>query len=104
MTNIVHLKQHLIDLELLLRQQSMWGSASPAPELLSSREPFAIDTLKPEQWLQWIFIPKMLNLIEHEQPMPCGFAIAPYFEESWKGDESKVELIHKLKAIDEVCQ
>ncbi|WP_375751111.1 YqcC family protein [Vibrio sp. HN007] len=104
MTNIVRLKQHFIDLESLMRELNLWQDTRPSDKALSSREPFGVDTLRPEQWLQWIFIPKMLDLIEHEQPMPCGFAITPYFEESWKGDNDKDGLIKLLTLIDEVCQ
>lgn len=87
-----------------MRELDLWDKVQPSSKALGSSEPFSVDTLRPEQWLQWIFIPKMLDLIEHEQPMPCGFAITPYFEESWKGQSDKAEVIKLLRAVDEVCK
>lgn len=104
MTNIVRLKQYLNDLELKMRESGLWQEESPSDEALSSREPFAIDTLKPQEWLQWIFIPRMLELIKHGQPIPCGFAIAPYFEEVWKQEAEKQSLLLLIQEIDKVCQ
>ncbi|PJC86526.1 hypothetical protein CSW98_09980 [Vibrio sp. HA2012] len=104
MTNIVRLKQKLIDLELMLREKELWQPVSPANEALASTEPFAIDTLLPQEWLQWIFIPRMLTLIAHGQPMPCGFAITPYFAEIWGQESDKQALLALIQEIDEVCQ
>ena len=104
MTNIVRLKQYLIDLEMKMQASGLWQERAPSDEALSSGEPFAIDTLRPEEWLQWIFIPRIRDLIKHNQPMPCGFAIAPYFEETWKQDAKKQAFLPLIRNIDKVCQ
>lgn len=85
-----------------LKQHALWDEQEPNEEALASQAPFALDTLEPEQWLQWIFIPKMKQMLGKEQ-LPAGFAISPYFEEVWKeGNHQK--LLEILRAIDEECR
>ncbi|WP_258876037.1 YqcC family protein, partial [Pseudomonas aeruginosa] len=39
--------------------QATTVNTQTAPEALASPEPFCVDTLALEQWLQWIFLPRM---------------------------------------------
>ena len=36
----------------------------------------------PEEWLQWIFIPRMSALLESRADLPSQIAISPYLEGS----------------------
>lgn len=103
MTDNLVLLQLLDELEQQLRSHALWQPQPPGDEALKSREPFAIDTLEPEQWLQWIFIPRMSALINGLQPVPAGFSIAPYFAECWQGESDKAELLTVIERIDEAC-
>ncbi|UUM29892.1 YqcC family protein [Vibrio japonicus] len=87
----------------LMQRLKLWQAHPPEEKALQSAEPFALDTLTPEQWLQWIFLPKMSALIGQDMPFPTGFSITPYFEECWKEQGEYVPLIILLKSIDEVC-
>ncbi|WP_261873007.1 YqcC family protein [Vibrio rarus] len=86
-----------------LNRADLWEQNSPPLGALASTQPFAIDTLRPEQWLQWVFIPKMSDLIRAGQGLPSGFAIAPYFEQACAEDSRWDEVIAVLRKIDEVC-
>ena len=55
--------------------------------LFLSEEPFAIDTMSPEEWLQWIFIPRMFALLESGADLPSQIAVSPYLEEAFKEAE-----------------
>ena len=46
------------------------ASRSSFTRSLLSEEPFAIDTMSPEEWLQWIFIPRMFALLESGAELP----------------------------------
>ncbi|MDE1209600.1 YqcC family protein [Vibrio aestuarianus] len=104
MTINTELARALTQLETELRQCGVWQPQSPSREALMSNEPFAIDTLAPEQWLQWVFIPKMLALLEQQATLPSGFSIAPYFEETWKHQPEFSKVIALVTYIDEVCK
>jgi uncharacterized protein YqcC (DUF446 family) len=103
MTHDLYLMTLLQETECLLRTLNLWCSEKPDDTALASDQPFALDTLEPEQWLQWVFIPKMINLLEKER-VPKGFSIAPYFEEVWKNDSDKSALLSLLHNIDEECR
>ncbi|MDK9738597.1 YqcC family protein [Vibrio sp. D404a] len=103
MTATTQLFSLLQQLELQLQHAQLWSQTPPSDEALASSQPFAIDTLEPEQWLQWIFIAKIKAMIATGAALPKGFSIAPYFAEVWKNDETKSDLLVTIKQIDEVC-
>lgn len=73
-------KEILFDLETELRQKNLWGDTKPSSEDLSSTEPFCINTLKFEQWVQWVFIPKINTIIDGGLPLPTNSQIEPMVE------------------------
>lgn len=89
----------LIDIEHEVRVMGLWESEMPSAEALSSTEPFAIDSLCFPQWLQFIFIPKMLFLVD-QQSLPASCSIAPMAEEFFAQSKNAVVLIRHLRAID----
>ena len=103
MTATTQLFSLLQQLELQLQHAQLWSEVPPSDEALASTQPFAIDTLEPEQWLQWIFIARIKTMIASGAALPKGFSMAPYFVEVWKNDASKSELLVTIKQIDEVC-
>lgn len=77
----------MIELERELRGLGLWAADRPDAELLASQQPFCVDTLSFEQWLQWIFVPRMAVIIEQGRGLPGGFGIAPMGDEAlaWLG-------------------
>ena len=65
----------LLLIEQALRQSGWWGEQPPSPQALSSPEPFCVDTLDFEQWLQWIFLPRMKHIIENGLDLPATSGI-----------------------------
>ncbi|MGF1753325.1 YqcC family protein [Vibrio makurazakiensis] len=103
MTAAAQLSSLLEQLEQQMQQAHLWGVTRPSDEALASAQPFAIDTLQPEQWLQWIFVARMQALVVQDQALPKGFSIHPYFSEVWKGQSELVELLNTISSIDEAC-
>ncbi len=54
--------QQLITLETQLRHVALWSDTPPDDKAMQSSEPFCVDTMPIEQWLQWVFIPKMKKM------------------------------------------
>jgi uncharacterized protein YqcC (DUF446 family) len=91
----------LIDVEAQLRQLQLWQQHAPSAEALVSTQPFAIDTLNFPQWLQFVFLVKMRQLLELQQPLPQSCAIAPMAEEYFsKQDMVVTTLLASLSALD----
>lgn len=91
----------LLQLEAEMRRLQLWESEAPSPEALASREPFCVDTLTLPQWLQFVFLPRMSQLIELEQPLPGRCGIAPLAEEFFKNSSGFEALVGLLADIDQ---
>ncbi|MAY40145.1 MULTISPECIES: YqcC family protein [Spongiibacter] len=91
----------LIDIEAELRGIGHWDRVSPPVEALRSEQPFAVDTLRFNQWLQFIFIPRIRFLIEQEEALPGACSITPMAEEFYRGQRLPVAgLLDALARID----
>jgi uncharacterized protein YqcC (DUF446 family) len=67
--------EQLLLIERELRLLGLWKAVPPSDEDLSSREPFCVDTLDFDQWLQWIFLPRMKTILEQDLALPNASGI-----------------------------
>jgi len=77
------LSRLLGSLEHELRSHGRWDHEPPPAKALYSTQPFAIDTLSFDQWLQWVLLPRMHELLLRELPLPASCAIQPMAEEAY---------------------
>lgn len=81
MDTLAHeLADHLLGIEAELRKLGLWGEQRPDESSLGSLVPFCHDTLAFEQWLQWVFLPRMKAILEADEPLPSSSEIAPMAE------------------------
>ena len=93
----------LIDIEAQLRQLGLWDKIPPSTEALASSQPFCVDTLTLPQWLQFIFLPTLYDMLEQEQPLPQRCGIAPMAEEFFRGSGLAIdELLESLELVDDL--
>lgn len=93
----------LMDIEAALRTLNHWDEQAPSEEALSSTQPFCVDTLTLPQWLQFVFLPRMYSLLDHQQPLPSKCGIAPMAEEYFRGSGLAVgDLVLALERVDEL--
>ena len=96
-----NLQEALFDLEAELRSAGLWEEYSPPAEALASQQPFCIDTLAFNQWLQFVFITKLGALVEGRQTLPGQCGVAPMAEEFFRGlDTSGSGVVRVLQRID----
>lgn len=74
------LADQLLLVERELRVQGWWAVNPPSAEALASVEPFCVDSMAFEQWLQWIFLPRMKALLEAGAALPAVSGIRPMAE------------------------
>ncbi len=92
----------LTELSQELKAAKLWQDHSPSADELSSQAPFCCDTLAFEQWLQFIFIPKITLLIKQQDYLPNKISLTPMAEEVFKHLPAKAEsLLSVITKIDQ---
>lgn len=96
-----HLLQQLKRIEDEMQNQGLWAVEPPSPEALASLAPFCYDTLFFHEWLQWVFIPKMTELLRAGAvpPQPCD--ISPLAEHSFQDlPQDTDQLLRLIETFD----
>lgn len=95
------LLQLLNELEAELCRLQLWQVDKPNIEALSSVVPFALDTLSFPQWLQFIFIDKLTQLLKLSLPLPKSISVLPMAEEYFKSQSiDSIKIVHIIAHID----
>lgn len=93
----------ILDVEANLRACGKWLKNQPTKGALASNCPFCADTLSLEQWLQWIFLPRMKQILESQQPLPANSGIFEYAKEALPAsDPAARRLLVLLKRFDDL--
>lgn len=91
----------LQEIEQAMRQLAWWQEMPPAAEAFASIEPFCVDSMLAEEWLQWVLLPRMNALLDADAPLPTRFAITPYFEQAWQDKQPEcLPLLVLLQRLD----
>ncbi|WP_028240362.1 YqcC family protein [Stutzerimonas azotifigens] len=80
----------LLAIERELRGLGLWAEVAPTREALASVEPFCVDTLAFEQWLQWVFLPRMKVIVEADHPLPSASGVQAMAEVVYRDRLSEV--------------
>lgn len=101
MSQHIALAEILIDVEKELRELRLWEAEPPSAEALASVQPFAVDTLSFAQWLQFIFLPRLYEMINAGAELPDNCGVAPMAEEYFHPlGLNSGNLINHLRRID----
>jgi len=87
----------LQELEATLKKFNLWQNNKLSVERVSN--PFGVGEISFEQWLQFIYLPKMRLLIKSGQTVPVA-NITPYAEEVLAGHEARTVLLRILASLD----
>lgn len=91
----------LLLIEQALRGMGWWAEESPSAAALASQAPFCVDTLAFEEWLQWVFLPRMKAILENDLELPGASGIRAMAEEAYRGRLAEVNgLLEALGAFD----
>lgn len=83
----------LTELEASMKQQNLWSSDTPSAQALKSVQPFAVDTLRFEQWLQWVLIVKLRDMVRNNQELPAASGIAVMAERCFQNRHQDITLL-----------
>ncbi len=96
--------EQLQKLAFMMQRLELWQTIPPSAEAFQSEQPFAIDTMTANEWLQWIFIPRMQALIDSRGALPAQIAVSPYIEEALKEQENLELLLQPLIEIENLLK
>jgi uncharacterized protein YqcC (DUF446 family) len=101
MTHHDRVRQRLHAIEAQLRAHQHWQDNAPDASVFASTQPFFMDTMEPLEWLQWVLLPRMHQLIDDQQPLPQNVAIAPYYEMALDASHPfRVIIMPELEQLD----
>jgi uncharacterized protein YqcC (DUF446 family) len=89
-------------LEATMRAASEWEDEPPPAPALESEQPFCFDTLTFTQWLQWLMIPRMREILDNHGELPAASAILPYAEEFVPEEGHGRSLLKLIGRFDEL--
>lgn len=99
----VNLAGQLLKIEAEMRRCKLWANVTPAQQALESIQPFCVDTLSFSEWLQFIFLPKMQEIIELGLWLPSSCDVSPMAEESFRLSPINTDaLINLLIECDQI--
>ena len=76
-------RQQLQLLEAEMRALDLWSPQPPSAQAMASTMPFMYDTLQIEQWLQWVFVPRLHALLDAGHGLPNNCHVHPLAEHEW---------------------
>ena len=82
-----------------MQHDQLWSKQQPDASALKSTQPFCLDTLTFEQWLQFVMVPTFLGMIQKQQALPKQCDIEPMAQQIWQQRYLAVQAC--IKAIDE---
>lgn len=90
MKNTAKILTRLLNLlEERLKETDLWQAAQPDAAAFNSHTPFCVDTMNIEQWLRYVFLPRMQALIDSGKNLPTSCAMT---------EQIDLVLTHKEKA------
>ena len=90
----------IIKLEQTLREAQLWSSSVPSIDALNSKLPFALDLMLFEEWLQFIFIPKISVIVSNKSRLPDNLKLLPMAQQSIGVANNPFGVIEVIKQID----
>lgn len=80
--------------------QSVWQKQPIEPQALQSTLPFCTDTMSFEQWLQFVLVARLEQMLVAGEPLPNASAVAAMAEEYFKDRAQLFVLVQLLGELD----
>lgn len=93
----------LEQLETELKALELWGGQEnrPAEHLLNSQTPFCLDTIEFHQWLEYVLMARLRQMISDKGQLPAAMMVHTYAQEKYRGEWCKYrKLIGILQNLD----
>lgn len=86
--------------ETELRRLGRWSASRPHPEDFVDMGPFGMKTLAPEQWLQFVLIPRVHDVVNGRGEFPAESSVSTWATRNFDGDPDAARLLTLLREFD----
>ena len=105
MSSFKELETILSEMENELKNLGLWDVPEPATEAFKSESPFYLDTMSFNEWLHYVLIRRLRDVIAASGKLPGKVRIFPYAYEYYNEDRSRymglLRSIHRLDSFFE---
>ncbi len=95
---MVEAKVTAIEAEMI--RIGLWQSDPLAPDQYDFQQAFAMDTMAFSQWLQFIFIPRVRDIIQTPGEFPSSSSVGAQAVREFDGTSEASELVSLLSEFD----
>ncbi|GAA3906947.1 hypothetical protein GCM10022228_16490 [Halomonas cibimaris] len=104
MTIYQELEKAVDELEAALKAANLWREAMPSSAAFASRQPFCVDTMSLPQWLRYVFIARLYELVKAQAPLPEKCEVAPavaaYLQQHGIRASDQLLVVQRVERID----
>jgi len=90
----------LTAIEAEMKRRGLWQSNPLTPEQYEFQQAFALDTMAFSQWLQFIFIPRVRNIIQTRDEFPSSSSVGAQAVREFDGYDEASKLTSMLSEFD----
>ena len=90
------------EIEAEMKRIGYWRAGPPPAEAFQFKQAFAADTMAFPQWLQWVFLPKVRQLVRDRSALPEGSFVGTYAPRALEGDAKADPLVGLLSEFDAI--
>ena len=94
--------QALTAIEAELQRLGRWSAEPPTPEQLTNMGPFGMQTMAFEQWLQWVLVPRVQEIITTKGAFPTSSQVSVFATREYDGDPDAAHLVDLLRYFDDL--
>jgi uncharacterized protein YqcC (DUF446 family) len=101
-TDYIKLSALAFALEAELKALSVWGAAPIAPEKLVDMGAFGSNTMAFEEWIQFILLKRIKQIIDEKDTLPSGSMVSTYAIREFDGNTNYDNLMDLLRQLDDL--
>lgn len=101
-----NVKELLDEIEAELKKLNLWGGENNRPydECFLSIIPFFMDKMDFHQWLEYVLLPKMREILDSGFDLPGNLLVHTYAQEYYRHKlDAHAHLVRLLRALDLSC-
>lgn len=101
---IAQVTTSIAEIEAEMKRIGYWSSEPLPEEAYEFRQAFAMDTMAFSQWLQFIFIPRVHQIIAGQGSFPANSAVGTQAIREFDADENAARLVGLLNEFDRLFE